>query len=574
MNSKAKSQATSKRTSKAKSKATSKGTSKTRSQATSLATSKRTSKAKSKATLLETSQATPLAPSKAISEAPLIYFRRNVQWTNKHQNIQVSVERLYDVWNRWKGGRRPGTQVWQAGLAALRRIVTDAERLGKRIRGLGAGWSLSEAPVTSEYLVNVKPLNYIEVGLRPESVDPAFAGTPGRLVFAQCGASILELNQQLEARGLCLPTSGASNGQTLYGAVSTGTHGSASRVGSLQDHVVGMHVVAEGGQGFWIERASRPVVGPAFLAALGARLLRDDRLFNAASVGFGSFGLGHAMLVEAVPIFLLERHVRRYDYDDVRAAIRTLDVSRLGLPGGGALPFHFEVVVNPYATARGRRGAYVRFMYQRPFRPITTSPGPVVTTGAGDDLLGVMSALSDVTPSVIPIAVEELLDRMVPATTGVLGTPGQTFGTTDIRGPVLSTELGVALQQVEAAVDAIVEVARRNPFGGVIALRYVKASDALLAHAPFATTCTIELPAVGSKRTAEGLRRVWAALDRANIPYALHWGQVHNYTIHRLRAVFGARLDDWLAARRQFLPSAAGRRMFSNAMLDQVGLSG
>jgi hypothetical protein len=508
-------------------------------------------------------------------EVPLLAIRRNVPWANKHQNVQVSVERLYDVWNRWQGGQRPETAVWQAGLAALRRIVTDAEGLGKRVRGLGAGWSLSEAPVTSEHLINVKPLNYVEVGLRPEIVDPAFAGAPGRLVFAQCGASILELNRHLEARGLCLPTSGASNGQTLYGAVSTGTHGSASRVGSLQDHVVGLHIVGEGGQGFWIERASRPVVGPAFLATLGARLLRDDRLFNAASVSFGSFGLGHAMLVEAVPIFLLERHVRRYDYDDVRAAIRTLDVSRLGLPEGGALPFHFEVVVNPYATERGKRGAYVRFMYQRPFRPITPPPGPVVTTGAGDDLLGVMSALSDVAPRFIPIAVEELLDRMVPPTTGsVLGTPGQTFGATDIRGPVLSTELGVALQHAEAAVDAIVEVARRNPFGGVIALRYVKASDALLAHAPFTPTCTIELPAVGSRRTAEGLRRVWAALDQAGIPYALHWGQVHNYTIHRLRAVFGARVDDWLAARRQFLPSAAGRRMFSNAMLDQVGLSG
>ena len=63
------------------------------------------------------------------------------------------------------------------------------------------------------------------------------------LYFAQCGTSVEELNTDLQAQGLCLRTSGASQGQTICGAFSTGTHGSAINCGGMQDYIVGMHVL-------------------------------------------------------------------------------------------------------------------------------------------------------------------------------------------------------------------------------------------------------------------------------------------------------------------------------------------
>src|SRR4029079_4308275 len=111
------------------------------------------------------------------------------------------------------------------------------------------------------------PLNVHAVGLPAEDVASS-AVDPSRLVFAQCGTSVRELSATLETHGLSLPTSGASNGQTICGAISTGTHGSARRVGSMQDFILGLHLLADDGRHYWIERTSRPVVSQAFCQKL------------------------------------------------------------------------------------------------------------------------------------------------------------------------------------------------------------------------------------------------------------------------------------------------------------------
>jgi FAD/FMN-containing dehydrogenase len=126
-------------------------------------------------------------------------------------------------------------------------------------------------------------------------VEPAYQGDDrrNRLVFAQCGVQIKTLNTLLAEKALALPTSGASNGQTIAGAVSTGTHGAANQVGAMQDFILGIHIVAEGGKHYWVERASNHVVTQEFCDWIGAARIRDDKLFRAMVVGFGSFGLVH-----------------------------------------------------------------------------------------------------------------------------------------------------------------------------------------------------------------------------------------------------------------------------------------
>src|SRR5215831_2073696 len=187
-------------------------------------------------------------------------------------------------------------------------------------------------------MLNTKPLNYTVIGLAPSDCSAGFTGQPERLVFAQGGASILELNGWLEDRGLSLPTSGAANGQTIAGAIATGTHGAANQIGSMQDYMIGLHLIGENGRDIWLERDSRPGVSAAFADNLGTTIVRDDDFFRAAIVSFGSFGIVHAVLFEAVPIFLFEAYCRRFDYSAIRRTLATLDVSSLGLPDGAALP--------------------------------------------------------------------------------------------------------------------------------------------------------------------------------------------------------------------------------------------
>ncbi|ETX00499.1 MAG: hypothetical protein ETSY2_38995, partial [Candidatus Entotheonella gemina] len=246
----------------------------------------------------------------------------------------------------------------------------------------------------------------------------------------------------------------------------------------------------------------------------------------------------------------------------------------LNLPDGPTLPFHFEVVLNPYQTQPGARGAYVRCIYKRAFTPVPDGPGDTVVTSPGDDVLSLMGTISDAAPALIPTAVNTIIQQQFqPTTDAVRGTHGQIFGATEIRGLGMSTEIGVALQDAEAATEAILAVAQRHAFASIVALRYVKASPATLAFTRFEPiTCTIELPAVGSARTEEAYRQIWSELDRRGIPYTLHWGQGLRADADFIRRSFGARVDAWLAARRQFL-SPAARRMFSNDLVVACGLA-
>jgi hypothetical protein len=341
--------------------------------------------------------------------------------------------------------------------------------------------------------------------------------------------------------------------------------------------MLGLQVVAEEGKHYWIERTSRPVLTQAFCDWLGATLVRDDNLFNAAVVSFGSFGLIHAVLFEAEPIFLLERHVRQVDYQDVVQAMTTLDVRSLGLPDGPALPFHFEVVLNPYRTGVGQKGAFVRVLYKRPAGE--TLPSPQVSEGQllrSEDLVAVVGHLADVAPIGIPPLLQTELENSLGFTKpeGVLGTHSQQFGDTTPSGGGTSTEIGIPLTSVGDAVDAILSVTKLHAFGAPVAFRYVKASDALLALTTFLPlTCTIELPGVDAVRTREGFAHIWQAFRDRSIRHVFHWGQALPLNPEWVREGFGAeRVQKWLDARRSFL-GPGGRRMFANTMLEQLRLA-
>ncbi len=505
----------------------------------------------------------------ALRPPPLVHFEANYRWQNKHQNVSGSVARLYSAWNRTADGREPARQRFKAGLNVLRQIVLDAEAEGRRVRAYGGAWSLSDAAHTPDFLVNTKPLNYLSIGLKPSQVLPTEAARAKKLVFAQCGIHVMELNRALEAAGLALPTTGASNGQTFAGAVATGTHGAALHVGSMQDYVRGIHLVTENGAHVYLEPASAPLASEELVAALGAELRRDDALFHAALVSFGSFGLVHAFLFESVPLYELLKHRFVVDHE-AALSFANLDFPRIAaqatLPP--AAPYHFEMVFDPYDRER----AYVTAMYQ-----LAASRTARHRTSAGlepgDDVLHLIGGLADLTAAPVPLLVSALAKAQLSPVSGERATPGQIFSGTSIRGTVLSAELGVSLSFARRAIEALVDEAREHDFPGLIAARFVKASAATLAftrHAP--TTCTIELPGVGGARATDFFARVWPRLDRENIPFTLHWGQCGDFSPARVKKMYGPAAVAWKNARHALL-GPTGRRTFSNAFLERCGLA-
>jgi FAD/FMN-containing dehydrogenase len=492
-------------------------------------------------------------------------------WENKHQNFSHRIDRLYDVWNPDLTGISQ-LDAMKGTVASLQGLVRRAIDDNVRIRAIGSGWSISSIAASEGRLINTCPLNYF-FRISGESVSSGYRADPANLLMAQCGISILELNRELAARQRSLRASGASNGQTIVGAMSTGTHGSAIDVGAIQDFVVGMHVIVSPDRHVWIERESHPVTADGFAARLGADLIRDDELFNAVLVSFGSFGIIHAVMIETEPIFLLEAYRIRLPIDDaLRTAINTLDLSALPLPHPADRPYHFEVVVNPYDVAGG---AFVTVMYKRPYRADypRIEPGPSGRR-PGDDFLHVIGMVTDEVPGVIPGAVNQI----VRDTYGVFseprwGTIGEIFGSTSIRGRASGSALGLPVGEAGRALDLALDVNdQHGPFAGVFALRFVPATKATLGFTRFDNTCVLDLDGVHSSRTLAFYRRVWQRFSDERIPFTLHWGKVNGMTEPALRAMYGESVDTWLAQRRGLL-DADCLRVFSSPFTDSCGLS-
>lgn len=513
---------------------------------------------------------------------PLIDIELNKVWSNWHDTAGVGgeVKQFLTPSNRWLDGTPVDpAKRFEPGLEGLRAIVRKAEAAKLRLRALGSGWSLNAMGFVDGFLVNTSRLNAWSIGLTAKSVAPACAGIASRVVYAQCGTQITTLNSGLEAKGLALATAGASNGQTIAGAISTGTHGSAHSVGAIHDRVLALHMVAEQGKHYLIQPARRPVVTPAYCQWLGAELRESDALFDAALVSFGSFGIVHAVIFEAAPLYLLRLFVKQTDYADVVHAATTHDVSRLALLPGAGAPYHIEFILNPYMRGRGQKGAFTRVYYQQPHPPGAALPlrhlnG--VERVRGRDLVGAIRVGSELAPGVISSVLQDQISSAAPPTRGpaFIGTPGQCFSDSRRTGGGTSLELGVPLERVKDALDAIFAVTDAHPFGAPVALRYVRASQALLAFTHFAPlTCTIEFPGLDAPRSREAHLRIEVELEKRGVPHTYHWGQAMPQNREVVRAGFGdARVDAWLAARRAFL-SPAGRTLFSNDVLDSLGLA-
>jgi FAD/FMN-containing dehydrogenase len=499
---------------------------------------------------------------------PVVFDTQQREWTNRHLTYTQPLLGIYNIWNPIGG--RPLDR-YNATTRALQGLIADAVRDRVHLRALGGGWSLSLAPATDGRLINTKPLNLF-FRLAPRLVDARYAGDPAGLRFVQCGSAIVELNKRFLRQGRSLRVSGASNGQTIAGALSTGTHGSAIDRGAIHDTVVGLHLVVGPRRHVWLERASQPVASDEFARQLGAERVRDDALFDAALVSFGSFGIIHGVMLETDELFLLKLYRRRMPLDAaLRRSLDTLDFSGLDLPGGAERPYHFQVVVNPYAL---EAGAHVITVYRRPFRPDYRPPrSDPEGLGPGDDAAAFIGLITDLAPPTIPFAVNQTLARAYRDIQGVEGTLGEIFSNATIRGRVASTAMGLPLSRASEALDLVLAINREaGPFPVLAAFRYVKRTRATLGWTRFEPTCVFELDGPVSARTLSLYRRVWAALRERGIPHTFHWGKQLELGADAVRRLYGDAVDQWLTARNRLL-DAESRRVFSNRFQEELGLA-
>jgi hypothetical protein len=490
------------------------------------------------------------------------------EWVNRHENFTEKIKALYVAGNESDLG---AIESYNDATKALQQLIGDQINSDTPFRSLGAGWSFTKvATATNGYMLDTKQLN-TTFSLSAQSVSEEYTGDPKKLLFAQCGCGVWELSKELRAKKLSLKTSGASNGQTIVGAMSTGAHGSSIDVGAVQDYVVGMHLIVSPTRHIWLERESVPVVTDSFVQKLQAEIVRDDDLFNSTLVSFGSFGIIHGVLVEATDLFLLETYMRKMPYDtQLKEVMGSLNFNGLDLPYGEERPFHFAVVINPYDK---ENKAYVSVFYKRPYRddyvrPVVNAEG----IGPGDDAPCFIGRLTDTIPALVPTLVNKLLAGVFVPYEKQFGTLSEIFNNTTLHGKLMSAAIGLPLDMVNRVTEILLEMNNtEGPFPGLFAYRYVKKSKARLAFTKFEYTCILELDGAFSDATQKFYTAVWKRLDEEEIPYTFHWGKINELDPERISRMYGEDANTWIAARNKLLDKA-GRKVFANQLLQQWGL--
>ncbi|MEO6831304.1 MAG: FAD-binding protein [Chitinophagaceae bacterium] len=489
------------------------------------------------------------------------------EWHNLHGTVSQKIVDYYDLNNDPKAS---GLDTYNDTTAGIQNLLKESIASGIPIKPLGGNWSLSSIAATPGILLNTRLLNY-SFPIGEGSVVPQYSGSASQLYFAQCGCGIWELNARLRKRNLSLPASGNSNGQTIAGAMATGTHGAGISFGAIQDAAVGLHIIVSPTRHVYIERASQPVMADSFVAKIGAELLRDDELFYAALAGLGAFGFVHGVMLQTEPLYLLEAYLRRVPFDDAfKHQISTLDFTYNGLPYPNEIPFHFQCLLNPYDIDKG---AYMTVMYKRPYRTDYTPP-PLAGGGLGPgyDTPAIISKVTGILPGTVPLIVTKVVGGNLKPYEKVFGTLGEIFDNTAFSGKVSSAAMGFSPSEILKVVDILMQVNKdAGPFVGLFAFRFVKKSQALMAFTHFDPTCVLELDGVQGPATDRFYNAVWNALEAAGIPYTFHWGKMNGMTPQRLQKMYGNNLQRFTAARSRLMDANA-LLAFSNDAYKTWGL--
>jgi len=502
-------------------------------------------------------------------------------WNGVHVTHKTTVAELINVDNVGADGTLlTGFDMFRQAGESLDEVIRQARDAEQRVLALGSGWALSKINITDGRLVNTKLLNgCYDIGER--YFDASYpVGARRYVVLAQAGMQIAELNAFLEIaphdvrNKRALKAAGIGNGQTIAGAVSGNTHGSQLDFGAMPDFVVGLHLATGSGRTLWIEKASKPVLNEEFVDRIGAEMVRDDDIFNAAVVSFGTFGIIAAVAVETAPIYQLAfPAIADVRHDDLKMRLRAfarpdpVDV------------YHYEFIFDPHGR---KQMAMVASAPKVPFEPGHPTPQPrwiirdKLGYAPGDNILRVAWLLRLLPPRLVT-GIEFEQYRKLALLNQVRGTPGQLY-TSSIYYLEGYTEsaFAVAVADAPATIDIVSEVARDIRLPSISQVRLVRASDATLGftqHEP--RTAVFEVGLINDDKFPKFERRLDEAFRTAGIRYTMHWSKNSGIEPPKLEYMYGTqRIASWKAARNTvFGGDDALMRAFAPDAMVQAGLA-
>ncbi|RZS93886.1 FAD-linked oxidase [Aquimarina brevivitae] len=468
----------------------------------------------------------------------------------------------------------------------IQQLIQQALAHNQGFRAYGSRWSMSSIAHQKDRL---HYNGYMNLDI-PIPVDAVRSDSPYQvenLFFFQCGNTIKEISQKLSQSGKSLKTSGASNGQTIAGCISTGVHGSALDVGAIQDYVVGIQLITgpKAKDVLYLERHTKPALTSAFVHQLNATVIRNDELFNAALVSLGSFGFIHGVVIEAEDRFLLHRYVRKVDKQLALSLADTMDFSsQVLIPeavdrnGKPLRPYHYKVFINQYVNDPQY---VIEVMYKKPYVTPYPDPFTIINKSLYRDLIHLLIKISEKYPKTIPWFIKKLEKQILPdVNEETLGTLYETFWDAPYQGPAFACSFGVDHKDSSKVLELLTKTTlQEGPIPGIFAMRFVKGGKATLGFTKFPITCVIEIDGVLWQKTnklislKEYSNKMITVLQQHNIDFTLHWGKNADWSYPGLiNYMYSAKAEEWKKFRTALLrPELA--RVFSNHFLESTKLS-
>jgi L-gulono-1,4-lactone dehydrogenase len=425
------------------------------------------------------------------------------------------------VWRNWTGDQscQPAEIVSPRSREELAEAVARAAAAGHRVSVVGSGHSFTEAALSGGTLIRVGALSGV--------IDIDLASG---LVRVGGGTGLADLNEGLARLGLAMENLGDIDSQTIAGAISTGTHGTGSRLRNISSQVEGIELV----------------LGDGSVRELGAA---EKQLLRAARVGVGALGAISAVTLRCVPAFWLHRVDRPLPREEVLDAfLQRADAND-----------HFELFTFPYADS-----ALVLERNRTEARPQPRGRG---TAFLHDIVLEnwALEALS---------ATGRALPRAIPALSRLAGRLASGSSATDRSDRIFVNERRVRFTEMEYGVPRetgpeaarrVIEWVRANryPVFFPIEMRVTAGDDAFLSPAHQRDTAYI---AVHQYRGMEW-RPYFEAVEAIMDSYGgrPHWGKRHFQTAETLAPRYPA-WKEFGAARDELDPG----RVFTNEYAERV----
>jgi len=433
------------------------------------------------------------------------------------------------AWQNWArtASATPQRVLYPGDLDELVSTVRNGAADGLRVRAVGGGHSFTPVAVTDGVHLRLDSLDAFE------RVAPQNDGTTHVTVGA--GIKLGALNAGLAEQGLAMRNLGDIDKQSIAGAISTGTHGTGSRLGGLATQVVGARLVTATGDVVETSRTQQP------------------ELFELARLGLGSVGVLAAVTLEVVPAFRLEAREEPWALEAVLEQLDGPD----GLVEGND---HFEFYWFPHTRrALTKRNNRVADDVERPLHPVRGWVDDELLSNAVFSLAnGVATLMPSTTASINGFAARALSSRRYTAPSAEVFVSPRRVKFREMEYAVPRDRLLEVLQEIDAWIESSGE---RVPFP--VEVRFAAADDLWLSTAHGRDTAYVAV----HQYVRLPYARYFAAVERivAQVGGRPHWGKMHWLEAEQLGALY-PRFADAQRVRAEADPEG----VFSNAYLDRL----